>query len=141
LWKVLLGFSRSDVSVQIVLAALVKGAPETIQEFLSVVPEGYEETYKAAARRGGRVIALAYKKMTGDVSNETLHKLHRQEVESDLTFCGFMVFECPLKEDSALAISALHDSSHEVRYNSKLDLIFENIIIIVFATLDHYDYR
>jgi cation-transporting ATPase 13A1 len=112
-----------------VLVALVKGAPETIQDFLSVVPEGYEETYKSAARRGGRVIALAYKPLDASLaSNEKLHKLHRDEVESKLTFCGFMVFECPLKEDSAQCISALHESSHEVRYYSlKLSLSWSEI--------------
>ena len=43
------------------LFVAVKGAPETIQEMLSNVPTGYEEDYKNWARKGKRVLALAYK--------------------------------------------------------------------------------
>jgi len=41
--------------------ALVKGAPETIQERLANVPADYVETYKQYTRQGSRVLALAYK--------------------------------------------------------------------------------
>jgi len=36
----------------------------------------------------------------------------RSEIESDLTFCGFLVFECPIKPDSADTIKKLTESSH-----------------------------
>jgi cation-transporting ATPase 13A1 len=39
----------------------VKGAPETIQTMLAKVPEGYEDDYKNWARKGKRVLALAFK--------------------------------------------------------------------------------
>jgi cation-transporting ATPase 13A1 len=43
------------------LFVAVKGAPETIQGMLAKVPEGYEEDYKNWARKGKRVLALAFK--------------------------------------------------------------------------------
>ena len=39
----------------------VKGAPETIKQFLDFVPEGYDDTYKWFTRKGSRVLALAMK--------------------------------------------------------------------------------
>ena len=41
----------------------VKGAPETIKTMLSVVPKGYDDTYKWFTRKGSRVLALAMKEM------------------------------------------------------------------------------
>jgi cation-transporting ATPase 13A1 len=92
--------------------ALVKGAPETLMDFLEVVPEHYMRCYKAFARRGARVIAMAYKNMPS-LDAEGLRALKREEVESGLTFAGFLVFECPLKPDSKDVIQQLMDSSHE----------------------------
>ena len=45
------------------LLIAVKGAPETIKTMLSVVPEGYDDTYKWFTRKGSRVLALAMKEM------------------------------------------------------------------------------
>lgn len=38
----------------------------------------------------------------------------RADVESDLTFAGFLVFHCPLKPDAVDALKMLADSSHRV---------------------------
>ena len=38
----------------------------------------------------------------------------REEAESDLTFCGFIISECPLKEDTKAVIEELVQSGHEV---------------------------
>lgn len=38
----------------------------------------------------------------------------RDEVERDLVFGGFLVFNCPLKSDAASTIRMLNDSSHRV---------------------------
>ena len=40
-----------------------QGAPETIEERLAVVPEGYSDAYKRHTRQGSRVLALAYKNL------------------------------------------------------------------------------
>ena len=47
----------------------VKGAPETIKEMLTSVPESYDDTYKWFTRRGSRVLALGIKEM-GALSTE-----------------------------------------------------------------------
>ena len=38
----------------------------------------------------------------------------RDWVEKDLTFCGFIAFECKIRADSPIVISALKDSDHAV---------------------------
>jgi len=100
--------------------ALVKGAPETIQHLLRTVPAGYVSIYKQAARRGGRVIALAYKSLSSEIAAD-LHNTKREDIESNLEFAGFVVFECPLKSDSEMVIKNLKDSSHTVRISQIID--------------------
>lgn len=94
----------------------VKGAPETIMKMLSVVPDDYEETYKYFTRKGSRVLALAYKQLTVDseLGSSRINDLKREKVESDLTFAGFLVLHCPLKEDAKEAVQMLNESSHRV---------------------------
>jgi len=40
--------------------------------------------------------------------------MSREEAEKDLVFCGFIISECPLKEDSLAVIEELVESAHEV---------------------------
>ncbi|KAG8899993.1 hypothetical protein FRB99_006331, partial [Tulasnella sp. 403] len=91
--------------------ASVKGAPETIKTMLSVVPEGYDDTYKYFTRRGSRVLALGWKDL-GALSTEKINHLPREMAESGLTFAGFIVFHCPLKPDAVETLKMLADSSH-----------------------------
>lgn len=86
-----------------------KGAPETLKSMFTELPSNYDEHYKYWARRGKRVLALGYKKLEGKVK-----EVHRQDVESGLVFAGFLIFYCPLKEDSVAAIRMLNESSHRV---------------------------
>ncbi|KAM0300506.1 hypothetical protein HYE67_010292 [Fusarium culmorum] len=94
----------------------VKGAPETIQKMLKVIPEDYEETYKYFTRKGSRVLALAYKQLTVDteLGSGKINDLKREKVESELTFAGFLVLHCPLKDDAKEAVQMLNESSHRV---------------------------
>lgn len=94
----------------------VKGAPETIMKMLVTVPADYEETYKYFTRRGSRVLALAYKHLSvGDeIGMRKINDLKREEVESELTFAGFLVLQCPLKDDAKQAVRMLNESSHRV---------------------------
>ncbi|KAJ1730528.1 putative cation-transporting ATPase 1 [Coemansia biformis] len=91
-----------------------KGAPETLRGMLQTVPSWYDETYKAFSRRGGRVLTLACKWMprAAALSEHELGELARDEIESGLEFQGFLVFNCPLKPDSADAIRMLNEASH-----------------------------
>jgi cation-transporting ATPase 13A1 len=94
-----------------------KGAPETIAAHLSVVPNEYEKTYRQLATSGARVIALAYKEMDSALLkaiSATTFPVTREEAECDLIFAGFLVFHCPLKPDTAAAITALRESLHRV---------------------------
>ncbi|ORY59641.1 uncharacterized protein BCR38DRAFT_445097 [Pseudomassariella vexata] len=94
----------------------VKGAPETIMKMLVTVPKDYEETFKYFTRRGSRVLALAYKQLTTDneLGSGRINELKREKVEADLTFAGFLVLECPLKDDAREAVRMLNESSHRV---------------------------
>ncbi|KAI1747161.1 hypothetical protein F4782DRAFT_522132 [Xylaria castorea] len=94
----------------------VKGAPETIMRMLVTVPADYEETYKYFTRRGSRVLALAYKQLTFDseLGSGKINDLKREKVEADLTFAGFLVLQCPLKDDAKQAVQMLNESSHRV---------------------------
>ncbi|CAK9314910.1 unnamed protein product [Citrullus colocynthis] len=93
--------------------AFVKGAPETIQERLTDIPSFYVETYKKYTRQGSRVLALAYKSLP-DMTVSEARGLDRDTVESDLTFAGFAVFNCPIRADSATVLSELKGSSHDL---------------------------
>ena len=92
----------------------VKGAPETIQSMLVTTPPAYEETFKHFTRNGGRVLALAYKYLSPDseISQFKINNLKREDVEASLTFAGFLVLQCPLKEDAMQAVRMLNESSH-----------------------------
>ena len=94
----------------------VKGAPETIQTMLKSTPPNYEETYKYFTRNGGRVLALGYRYLTTDaeLGQNKINNLKREEVEANLKFAGFLVLQCPLKEDAAKAVRMLNESSHRV---------------------------
>lgn len=63
---------------------------------------------------GARVLALAQKNISS-VNQSKLQAYKREEAESDLEFCGFIVAECPLKPDSKAIIQELKESSHDVK--------------------------
>ncbi|EEP75374.1 P-type ATPase [Uncinocarpus reesii 1704] len=94
----------------------VKGAPETISTMLVSVPPNYEETFKFFTRNGARVLALGYKYLNSEaeLSPARINNLKREEVEADLHFAGFLVLQCPLKEDAVKALQMLNESSHRV---------------------------
>ena len=94
----------------------VKGAPETISTMLTSTPPDYEETFKYFTRKGSRVLALGYKFLSRDaeLGQAKINNLKREDVECDLVFAGFLVLQCPLKEDAAKAVQMLNESSHRV---------------------------
>lgn len=92
----------------------VKGAPETIRTMLVKTPPNYEETFKYFTRNGGRVLALGYRYLSAEseLGQTRINNLKREEVEADLTFAGFLVLQCPLKDDAMSAVRMLNESSH-----------------------------
>src|SRR3569833_1231296 len=94
----------------------VKGAPETFMKMLVQVPADYEETFKYFTRMGSRVLALAYKQLTTDneMGSSRINDLKRENIEAGLTFAGFLVLHCPLKDDAKEAVRMHNESSHHV---------------------------
>ncbi|XP_012219639.2 endoplasmic reticulum transmembrane helix translocase [Linepithema humile] len=92
----------------------VKGAPETLKTMLSSVPENYDSIYLSLSRRGARVLALGYRKLSGISSSQDIRELSREKLECDLTFAGFVIISCPLKPDSKAVIKEIVSSSHSV---------------------------
>ena len=88
---------------------LSKGAPEVIKSLLKTVPEKYDFTYNEYAKKGYRILALAFK----DDVNLNAHS-KREEVECDLNFCGFVIVETPLKKNTENYIGELVNAKYEV---------------------------
>ena len=57
---------------------------------------------------------MAYKNLPS-MTNTAQLAYTREEAESDLIFCGFIVAECPLKPDTKALIEELQDASHETK--------------------------
>lgn len=94
----------------------VKGAPETVRNMLVEVPPNYEETFKYFTRRGSRVLALGYKYLSadGEWGQHKVNALKREDAEAGLHFAGFLVLQCPLKDDAKSTVRMLNESSHRV---------------------------
>ena len=87
----------------------VKGAPEAIRNICKQesIPNAFDDNSYAYTRKGLRLIAIAHK-VVRNVTFDQVMKLSRSEVESDLTFLGFIVFENKLKEGTTRAIRTLN---------------------------------
>ena len=105
---------------------LVKGSPEVIGS-LSVpgtLPSWYHSTYEKLARKGLRVLALGLKRVNPmsavdsrngiSANSGILDGTSRENAEMDLTFCGFIAFECKIRADSQVIVRSLRESDHSV---------------------------
>lgn len=81
----------------------VKGAPEVIIPM--TLNYSSFEVVENNAIKGLRIISLAYKKL--DCSAEQAIDLPRRELEKDLVFLGFALFENELKPQSREVIEKL----------------------------------
>jgi len=88
---------------------LTKGAPEVMKALFRSVPPNYDECYNFYAKQGYRILALGH----SDNNNFTVNS-KREEVEKDLIFCGFVIVETPLKNDTNKYIKELLDAEYEV---------------------------
>ena len=96
------------------LRVLSKGAPEVLKQHMKTLPANYDETYLKYVKHGARVLAMAYKPVPKMMKQEQL-AYKREEAEEGLIFCGFIIAECPLKEDTKAVIVELKEASHEVK--------------------------
>lgn len=74
------------------------------------VPDDYEETLSYYTHKGYRVIACATKHMER-LSWVKSQKMKRSEVESDLDFVGFIIFENKLKPTTEAVLKELRQSN------------------------------
>jgi len=93
------------------MLCLVKGSPEAVLSLVTTAPSWYNDVYRRLAEDGMRVLALAFKHCKPGAD---LKKLSREQVESDLTFAGFIAFECKTRSDSAIVIRSLIEADHKV---------------------------
>ncbi|RLN89268.1 hypothetical protein BBJ28_00012660, partial [Nothophytophthora sp. Chile5] len=93
---------------------LTKGAPEVLESIFKKKPTYYRRVYRHYASKGCRVLALGYRVLPLQRSVEELRQTPRQELESDLVFAGFLVLDCPLKDDTKRTIRELMISKHKV---------------------------
>jgi cation-transporting ATPase 13A1 len=91
--------------------ALAKGAPEVMRSFFAHVPASYDACHNSFSRTGCRVLALGWRDVSG---LEAANAATRDDTERGLTFAGFLVMRCPLKEGSGRVVQQLIDSSHRV---------------------------
>ena len=75
-----------------------------------LVPADYFQLLKDYAHHGYRVLAVAYKRIS-NLSYVKLNKIKRDEVETELYFLGFIIFENKLKEGSAYVVKTLNEAS------------------------------
>eukprot|EP01132_Coremiostelium_polycephalum_P002271 gene2271-2796_t len=93
-----------------------KGAPEILKPFFSSksLPENYDQCYKTYSRQGSRVLALGYKHFSNQLNNSQIKHIPRDDLEKDLEFGGFLIFDCPLKPDSKASIEILSQADHKI---------------------------
>lgn len=70
--------------------------------------------YLSLSRRGARVLALGYRKLPSSTTLSDLRNYTRDDLESELTFVGFVIISCPLKADSKSSIKEILNASHSV---------------------------
>ena len=91
------------------IRVLCKGSPETIKTLLKEVPENYDDCYLQWAKKGYRILALAYK------DNEKFeYNTKREELEKNLIFCGFVLLENPLKQNVDKYIKELIKAKYNI---------------------------
>ena len=94
---------------------LVTGSPEAVAKLLkpSAFPARYHAAAAALAKEGMRVLALAYKAVSGEGAVAAAVGA-RGEAEKELEFAGFVAFTCRVRRDTAGVIAQLVAGRHEV---------------------------
>jgi len=87
--------------------AVAKGSPEIIATLIHKKPSGYEAKSKDLAKRGYRVIAMAYKELTPQELSDAMST--RAKCEKDLVFAGFIAFTCRVRKDTKSVVERLKE--------------------------------
>ncbi|RYP48964.1 hypothetical protein DL768_005236 [Monosporascus sp. mg162] len=90
----------------------VKGAPESMREICrpETLPHDYEELLSYYTHKGYRVIACATKHIA-KLPWVKSQKMKRHDVEADLEFVGFIIFENKLKPTTEAVLKELRQSN------------------------------
>ncbi|KAF9952017.1 hypothetical protein BGZ72_006571 [Mortierella alpina] len=93
------------------MEVFVKGAPEAMIDICdkSSLPLDYKERLSYYTHKGYRVIACAAKALP-NLTFVRSQRIKREQVESELTFLGFIIFENKLKPTSAPVIATLSNA-------------------------------
>ncbi|XP_065172018.1 probable cation-transporting ATPase 13A4 [Atheta coriaria] len=83
-----------------------KGSPEIIKPLCKNSSEISDEDLQSLTKQGYRVISLATRKFSG-IPQSHLETLTREEIETDLEYLGYLVFENKLKPGSKNIIQEL----------------------------------
>ncbi|KAJ1086897.1 hypothetical protein NDU88_000093 [Pleurodeles waltl] len=89
----------------------MKGSPETVAGFCKpgTVPANFATQLEHFTLQGFRVIGLAFKEI--DTKCDGPWSFPREEVESDLEYLGFLIFENRLKKETKAVLRELRDAS------------------------------
>lgn len=87
-----------------------KGSPEMIKQLCKPqsLPEGYSQQLSIFAKKGYRIIAIAFKSLDPKVNYTKIQRFSREDVENDLEFLGFVILENRLKPDTSEVINTLN---------------------------------
>ncbi|TDH72579.1 hypothetical protein CCR75_003885 [Bremia lactucae] len=105
---------KSDNDEKSEQRVLTKGAPEVLELIFTNKPSYYRRVYRYYASKGCRVLALGFRVLSEDIALPELRRKPREELEKGLTFAGFLILDCPLKEDTKRTIQELVISKHKV---------------------------
>ena len=86
----------------------IKGSPEKMKELSDpkTVPANFDAILDDYTQRGYRVIALGYKKV--DLTTQQIQTTTRDQVESNITFLGFLVMQNKLKAATIPTLNTLN---------------------------------
>ncbi|XP_017869045.1 PREDICTED: probable cation-transporting ATPase 13A3 [Drosophila arizonae] len=90
-----------------------KGSPEMLQQLClpQSIPSDYTQQLSIFAKKGFRVIAMAYKTFNPKMNYTKIQRLSREEVEVSLEFLGFVILENRLKPDTSAVINSLNQAN------------------------------
>ncbi|EDV45271.1 probable cation-transporting ATPase 13A3 isoform X1 [Drosophila erecta] len=89
-----------------------KGSPEMLEKLCipQSLPDNYSQTLSEFAKKGYRIIAIAFKSLAHKMNYTKVQRLSREEVENNLEFLGFVILENRLKPDTTKVINALNSA-------------------------------
>ncbi|XP_046398535.1 polyamine-transporting ATPase 13A3-like isoform X2 [Ischnura elegans] len=87
-----------------------KGSPEMLISLSKpeTVPDGISKTMEYYTKKGYRVLALAWRPLPPEFTVVQIHRLKREQVETEFEFLGLLLFENRLKKGTAPVIAKLN---------------------------------